>query len=226
VRNFRENALDEPSKPMIARVATSRGYGLIEMVIVIAIIALIAVVAIPNFIAWNQMHQLKSDVSNLAQMLSIARMTAINQNINVNVIVCHQLPVCPGTAPNPITRQVTVFFLNPNGPAAAVPPGFPGAPVLPSITMNTAASLSNVAGAQVGAAGAQIVSFLPTGMWTNSGAGANICLASAAPFAPGACANGATAQVLNFRDPGVDNYRIVIRPTGKVTWCYVGSCVS
>jgi len=160
----------------------------------------------------------------LAQMLSIARMTAINQNITVNVIVCHQTDPCPAPAVNATPAQVTVFFIN------AAPPGT--TPVLPPNTMNTVVSLSNVGGALVGAgvAAPQIVSFLPTGMWTNvADPGSNICLAPAAPFAPGLCtAIGGlpTAQVLNFRDTGADNYRIVIRPTGKVTWCYVGNCVS
>jgi len=208
---------------MIARVATSKGYSMIEMVVVIAIIAVLVGIAVPNFLAWNQKYQLKSDVSNLAQMLSIARMTAINQNTTVNVIVCHQTDPCPAPFVNATPAQVTVFFIN------AAPPGT--TPVLPPNTMNTGVSLSNVGGALVGAGvGApQIVSFLPTGMWTNvADPGTNICLAAAAPFAPGLCAANAnpTAQVLNFRDPGADNFRIVIRQTGKVTWCYVGNCVS
>jgi prepilin-type N-terminal cleavage/methylation domain-containing protein len=216
---------------MIARVSTSKGYSMIEMVVVIAIIAVLVGIAVPNFLAWNQKYQLKSDVSNLAQMLSIARMTAINQNITVNVIVCHLTTPCPGTAVNPTPAQVTVLFINPAAPPPLAPAGLPGAPVLAANTMNTGVSLTNVGGALVnaGVQAPQVVSFLPTGMWTNaSDLGNNICLGAAAPFAPGLCGpiGNPTAQVLNFRDTGADNYRIVIRPTGKVTWCYVGNCVS
>jgi prepilin-type N-terminal cleavage/methylation domain-containing protein len=206
---------------MIARVATSKGYSMIEMVVVIAIVAILVGIAVPNFLAWNQKYQLKSDVSNLAQMLSIARMTAINRNMTVNVIVCHLTTPCPAPLPNATQAQVTVFYLNATG-AQVLPP---------NTAMNTGVSLTNVGGALVnaGVGAPQIVSFLPTGMWTNAAdLGNNICLAAAAPFAPGLCTANAnpTAQVVNFRDTGADNYRIVIRPTGKVTWCYVGNCAS
>jgi hypothetical protein len=44
----------------------------------------------------------------------------------------------------------------------------------------------------------------------------NICI-------PGACPS--TSQVLNFRNAGTDNYRIVVLQTGKIIWCYVPTCI-
>jgi len=208
---------------MLGRVKTGQGFSLVVIMVVIAIIGALTAIGVPNYISWNQRHQLKSEVGNLAGNLGRARMMAINQNTRVDVYVCYLLPACPGTAVNATPAQVTVFFINPNIPAPAAPPGLPGAPVvgLATIIMNPIVTLTNQAGGAVIAP--QIVGFTPMGIWTNlSDLGNNICVSST--DAPGACPQ--TRQVLNFKNPNAINHRIVILPTGKVAWCYTGNCVS
>jgi prepilin-type N-terminal cleavage/methylation domain-containing protein len=206
-------------KCMLGRAKSGQGYTLIEVMVVIAIIAALAAVAVPNYSTWQQRAQLKSDVGNLAGNLGRARMSAINQNISVNVIICHQTPVCPGALANTTPAQVTVFFQN-----AAT-----GAPIagLSQITMNAVVSLSDVNGNLVGAglvASPQVVGFSPMGLWVNTGIAANTCTNPIAPVTP--CPAGQAAQVLNFVNRNAVNHRIVILPTGKVAWCYTGNCTN
>jgi prepilin-type N-terminal cleavage/methylation domain-containing protein len=208
---------------MLGRLKTGQGFSLVEVMVVVAIIGALVAVAVPNYITWNQKHQLKSEVGNLAGNLGRARMTAINQNIRVDVYVCYLQAACPGTAVNATPALVTVFFINPNGAPPAVPLGLPGAPVagLAMIAMNPLVTLTNEAGTAVAAP--QIVGFSPMGLWSNlSDLGNNICVSST--DVPGACPS--TRQVLNFQNPSAVNFRIVILPTGKVAWCYTGNCVN
>jgi prepilin-type N-terminal cleavage/methylation domain-containing protein len=210
-------------KCMLGRLKTGQGFSLIEIMVVIAIIGALTAIGVPNYIAWNQRHQLKSEVGNLAGNLGRARMMAINQNIRVDVYVCYLQAACPGAAVNPRPAQVTVFFINPNGTIPAAPAGLPGAPVvgLETIIMNPIVTLTNQAGAVVGAP--QTVGFTPMGIWSNlADLGNNICVSNT--DIPGACPQ--TRQVLNFQNPNAINHRIVILPTGKVAWCYTGNCVS
>jgi hypothetical protein len=127
-------------------------------------------------------------------------MTAINQNVPVVVTVTQAPPAA-----------VVVTFTNPNSAP-------PGAPVLPPITMNTRVSLTNAAGGVLGVS-PQDVRFNTMGTWADTTNGNNICI----PGGLGTCAAG-TSQVLNFRSPGADNFRIVVLGTGKIIWCYVPTC--
>jgi prepilin-type N-terminal cleavage/methylation domain-containing protein len=210
-------------KCMLARVKTGQGFSLVEIMVVVAIIGALTAVAVPNYISWNQRHQLKSEVGNLAGNLGRARMMAINQNTRVDVYVCYLQPACPGTAVNATPAQVTVFFINPQGTIPAAPVGLPGAPVvgLATIIMNPIITLTNEAGTAVVAP--QIVGFTAMGTWINqSDLGNNICVSNT--DIPGACPQ--TRQVLNFQNSNALNHRIVILPTGKVAWCYTGNCVN
>jgi len=112
---------------------------------------------------------------------------------------------------------VVVTFTNPNSAP-------PGAVVLPPITMNTRVSLTNSVGGVVGAFGSGVASpqdvrFNTMGTWADTANPKNICI----PGGLGTCA-AATSQVLNFRSPGTDNFRIVVLGTGKIIWCYVPTC--
>jgi prepilin-type N-terminal cleavage/methylation domain-containing protein len=205
---------------MLGPVKDRKGYSLVEVMVAVAIIGVLTAIAVPNFMIWNQKYQLKSEVANLAGTLGLARMTAINQNTAVNIVVCHQTDPCPVGTPNATPAQVTVFFQN-----AATLALIPG---LSPITMTSGVALSNEASLLVGGGGAsplspQTVTFNSMGMWSNAGdlLGNNICI-GAPPGFPGPCPS--LAQVLNFRSAGADNFRIVILATGKINWCYIPSC--
>jgi prepilin-type N-terminal cleavage/methylation domain-containing protein len=188
-------SLQQKRKRMLKPAKNRQGYSLLETMVVVAIVGILAAVAVPNFILWNQKYQLKSEVANLAGFLGFARMTAINQNVPVVVTVTQAPPAA-----------VVVTFTNPR----LLPPADV---VLPPITMNSRVSLTDA----VGGAGAspQDLRFDPMGTWGNTANLNNICI-------PGACPS--TSQVLNFRSPGVDNFRIVVLGTGKIIWCYVPTC--
>ncbi len=162
--------------------------------VVMAIIGVLVAVAVPNFIIWNQKHKLKSDVANLAGTLAFARMTAINQNTPVVVNVSQVLPA-----------PVTVTFHTPLG-----------APIdmLPTITMDPIIRLTDAVGGA--AVSPQDMRFNNMGTWVNTANQCNnICI-------PGACPSN--PQVLNFRNAGTDNFRIVVLQTGKIIWCYIPTC--
>jgi prepilin-type N-terminal cleavage/methylation domain-containing protein len=181
---------------MLEPAKNRQGYTLTELMVVVAIIGALTAIAVPNFIVWNQKAQLKSDVANLAGTLAFARMTALNQNVPVVVTVTQTLPAA-----------VTVRFTNFNT----------GGVVLPDIIMNARVSLTDAGGAA--GVSPQDVRFNPMGTWANTGTVNNICL----PGGPGTCGAG-TSQVLNFRTPGADNFRIVVLQTGKIIWCYIPTC--
>ena len=185
---------------MLEPAKNRQGYSLLETMVVVAIVGVLTAIAVPNYITWNQKYQLKSEVANLAGTLAFARMTALNQNVPVVVTVTQAPPAA-----------VVVTFTNPN----SIPPG---AVVLPPITMNSRVSLTDA----VGGAGAspQDLRFNPMGPWVNTGTVNNICLNAGG--VAGACPS--TSQVLNFRSPGADNFRIVVKQTGKIIWCYIPTC--
>jgi prepilin-type N-terminal cleavage/methylation domain-containing protein len=186
---------------MLEPVKNRQGYSLLETMVVVAIVGILTAVAVPNFLTWNQKYQLKHEVANLAGQLAFARMTSINQNIRVVVTVTHVPPAA-----------VVVTFTNPQ----ILPPGDV---VLPPITMNARVSLTDA----IGGAGVspQDMRFDPMGTWANTGTAANICIDALG--AAGVCPR--TSQVLNFRNPGVDNFRIVVLQTGKIIWCYIPTCI-
>jgi prepilin-type N-terminal cleavage/methylation domain-containing protein len=179
------------------------GLTLVEMMIVIAIVGLMVSIAVPNYLVWNQKYQLKDAVATLQANISLARMTAINNNVQVAVTVTQATPAVP----------VIVTFTN--FATAAV--------VLAPMTMVPGISLANAGGALVGAgiASPQDVVLTPMGrplpfLSTANGAN-NLCINAAG--ATVGCA-GATAQALNFINANGVNYRITITASGKAAWGY------
>jgi len=184
---------------------TSRGITLLEILVAISIIGLVTMVAVPNFLDWNRKYKLKSAVGELQANMSMARMNAINQNTAVTVTVTQTATANP----------VTVTFRT-----AA------GADVISPMTMDSEVSLTNAANAEVGSgvSSPQDVRFNSKGLRLDSAsfpatgnAGNNICLGG------GGCGPAST-QVFNFKNTQTINYRIVVAPTGKVSWCYSAAC--
>jgi Tfp pilus assembly protein FimT len=166
--------------------------------VVVAIVGILVALAVPNFISWNRKYQLKSDVANLAGTMGFARMSAINQNIPVLVTVSQA----------PLAAVIVTFTTIPAGPT----------PLFPAITMNSGVSMTNAAGTAV--LSPQTMRFNTTGIAADTANTNNICLSALS--VPGGCPS--SSQVLNFRNAGVDNFRIVIKPTGKIIWCYTPNC--
>ena len=94
--------------------------------------------------------------------------------------------------------------------------------MLAPLTLDTEVSLTNAGGATAcpPVCSPQEVQFNARGFRLNPATtpngGNNICI--------GACGM-ATPQVLNFVNTQGVNYRIVIQPTGKVSWCVVSTCI-
>lgn len=63
----------------------SRGFSLIEMLVVIGILAITAIVTIPNVIAWRNGMQLRAAVNELRSDLESAKTRAVKQNATVTV---------------------------------------------------------------------------------------------------------------------------------------------
>ena len=61
------------------------GFSLIEVLIVIAIIAIGTLLASPNYIRWNNQHQLRQAVTELQTQLALARMAAMNRSTAIRV---------------------------------------------------------------------------------------------------------------------------------------------
>jgi prepilin-type N-terminal cleavage/methylation domain-containing protein len=208
---------------MRIRFGHSSGYTLTEMMVVVGIISLMSALAVPNFLDWNRRARLSDAVSSLAWNLNLARMSAVNQNAAITVTVCHQTNPCPlvpapGT-PNPTQAQVTVFFQNPLG-----------ANVLPPMTMPTDIALTMANGTLVGAGltSPQSLNFSPLGVKQDTANGNNLCLvANSGAYVGGPCGNNLT-QAFNFRSLASPNYnyRIVVLPTGKISWCVDENCAA
>ncbi len=61
------------------------GFSLIELLIVTAIIAIGTVLAAPNYLRWNNQHQLRQAVTEVHSQLMYARMAAMNRNAATRV---------------------------------------------------------------------------------------------------------------------------------------------
>lgn len=179
------------------------GFTIIELMVVVAIIGMLVAVAIPNYLDWNRKYKLKDATALVHGTMGMARMTAINQNFPATVTVTQ----AAGT-------QVTVAFT-----------GVAGLPIagLPTLTLDSEVSLTNAAGDTVGSgvSSPQTLQFNTMGMRVNTGNANNQCISNTG--ASTAC-GASTSQALNFKNSKGLNYRIVVRPTGKVSWCYSNTC--
>jgi prepilin-type N-terminal cleavage/methylation domain-containing protein len=183
-------------KRLPIRLQSCRGFTLTEMIVVVAIIGLVTAFAVPNYLDWNRKYQLKDAVGLVHANLGMVRLNAINQNATATITVTQ----ASATAP------VTVAFTGVVG--------------FPTLTLSSEVSLTNAAGATVGSgvSSPQTIQFNSMGLKVNPTNANNIC--------SGSPCTAATSQYLNFkntRNPP-NNYRIVVFPTGKISWCYSSSC--
>ena len=189
---------------MATRLKAQAGFTLTEVTIVVAIFGLLVMVAVPNYLDWNRKYKLKDAVATLHGNIGLARMNAINQSTTVTVTVTQPTAASP----------VTVTFRN-----AA------GADVLPPMTLDKEVSLTNAAGATIGAgvSSPQDVQLSPMGMRRDTGNANNLCITAAGVYTGAACAGNGN-QAFNFKNTRGLNYRIVVTSTGKASWCYTSSC--
>jgi len=189
---------------MATRLKAQAGFTLTEVTIVVAIFGLLVMVAVPNYLDWNRKYKLKDAVATLHGNIGLARMNAINQSTTVTVTV---------TQPT-AASLVTVTFQN-----------SAGADVLPPMTLDKEVSLTNAAGATIGAgvSSPQDVQLSPMGMRRDTGNANNLCITAAGVYTGAACAGNGN-QAFNFKNTRGLNYRIVVTSTGKASWCYTSSC--
>ena len=106
----------------------SRGYTLIELLIVVAIVALMAFVAAPWFSRISQRNQLRSAAREIQTTLLAARMTAVRNNAPASVRI---LPAPPEAASHSIQtwlegatpRQIAGLEIPKNVRFVSLPPG-------------------------------------------------------------------------------------------------------
>ena len=64
----------------------SRGFSLIELLVVLAVIAVVAVIVTPNFISWRNNVKMRDAVDNLMGDLEMAKLSAVKENNFVAVL--------------------------------------------------------------------------------------------------------------------------------------------
>jgi len=195
---------------MTARLKSKAGFTLTEMMVVVAIVGILTAFAIPEYLAWNSKAKLKDATALVAGSINLARVGAINQGTNVTVTVCYLTTPCPGTTANTTLNRVTVFFRN----------STTGVDLMPVVTLDSLIALTDASNGAV--TSPQDVQFSQVGIRQFTGTNVNnLCIANTGAYTGCAVAN---AQVFNFRNERNLNYRVVIAPSGKSTWCYSATC--
>lgn len=184
---------------MIGRLQAEAALTLLELMIVIGILSFLVAVAVPNFLDWNRKAKLKDAVGLVHANLNMARLNAINQNA---------------------TATVTVTQTSSSSPVSVTFTGITG---LSTLTLDSEVSLTNANGDALGSGvnSPQTIQFNTMGLRLNTGNGNNLCISNTGA---GVACSSSTSQAFNFKNSQNVNYRIVVLPTGKISWCYTGSC--
>ena len=188
------------------------GYTLTELMIVIAIVTVLSGLTVPTFLDWNRKYQLRDAVGTFYGNLALARMTAINQNSTLTVTISQPT----------VSDVVVVTFRNSAG-TDVIPPLNMNRTLYGNVTNEVNLTNTNNDFVGAGVASLQDVQFMPNGLRLNTGTAGNLCIALPVGTAYVAC-SASTAQVFNFRNTRNENYRVVILPTGKISWCYSSTC--
>lgn len=124
----------------------SRGYTLVEILVVMAILAIITVVSLPWFLKLIQRNALKSSAREIAVTLAAARMTAVKRNAPVSVVIMSVTPPLrfqivepPPPAPTP-TKAPQQLLLPQNAVRMFQTPASPGG----TITFGGDGRLTNI----------------------------------------------------------------------------------
>lgn len=91
----------------------SRGYSLVEMLVVVAIFALMALVTLPWFFKLTQRNALKSSAREIQITLSAARMSAVKRNAQVSVVIASLTPPIQFVAVQPTPPPPTPTIADP-----------------------------------------------------------------------------------------------------------------
>ena len=70
----------------VETVKKSRGFSIIELLVVLAVIAVVSVIVTPNFISWRNNAKLRNAVDNLMGDLEMAKLSAVKENNFVAVL--------------------------------------------------------------------------------------------------------------------------------------------
>ena len=90
----------------------SKGFTLLEIIVVIAMIGIVAAIAVPGMTAWYENYQLKASARDLYNVMQRARSEAVKQNTPVGILFAPV--VFPAQGGN-----VTVFLDDGNGGGVA-----------------------------------------------------------------------------------------------------------
>jgi prepilin-type N-terminal cleavage/methylation domain-containing protein len=139
----------------------SRGYSLVELLVVLAILALMTVIGIPWFMKLMQRQALKSAAHDIQITLTAARMTAVKRNAPVSVVITSltppiQLQVVEPAPPAPtptlppkvlsLPANAVRFFQTPNTTGGTIAFGGDGRLTTPPALLTTPALVMIVEG--------------------------------------------------------------------------------
>jgi prepilin-type N-terminal cleavage/methylation domain-containing protein len=120
------------------KVIRTRGFTLVEIMIVVAIIGLLATIAIPNFVRARLKAQQSACINNLRQIDGAKQTWALENHAGVNAVptlgniqpylgrgTAGTAPTCPADPQNTFATSYSLNDLN-TAPTCLISPGAPG----------------------------------------------------------------------------------------------------
>jgi prepilin-type N-terminal cleavage/methylation domain-containing protein len=127
---------------MAVKVRSSKGFSLIELIIVIAILGIVSAIAAPNFNKYRQNTNLKEAARDLSSDISLYRQRAVAENIRYQIVfnqaansyTIHSLnPAVPDVTKRPSASGNVIIS---NSPAPSFTGGVPIITIQPRGTMS------------------------------------------------------------------------------------------